>query len=64
MERSVETAALLFLDAERTGGVGLGVEIDEQGMDFPFSERGGEIDCGGGLADATFLDEEADGVSG
>ena len=55
VERSVEAAALLFLDPDRAGGVGLGIEIDEQRVDFAFGERGGKIDGGRGLADAALL---------
>src|SRR5580704_5415369 len=55
VQRAVEAFALLFLDAECAGGIGLRVEVNEQGMDFFLRQRGGEIDRGGGFADATLL---------
>ena len=54
-ERTVEAAALLFFDADGTGGVGLGIEIDQKRVDFLLGESGGEVDGGRGLADAAFL---------
>jgi hypothetical protein len=41
--------------AERAGGVGLRIEIDEQSLYAPRGEAGREVDAGGGLADAAFL---------
>ena len=52
---TVEGAALLLLDADGGGGIGLGVEVHEEGVDFLLGEGGGEVDGGGGLADAALL---------
>ena len=41
--------------AEAAGGVGLGVEVDEQDGLAAFGERRGQVDGGGGLADAALL---------
>src|SRR5690606_19747299 len=52
---AVEGAALLFFHADGGGGVGLGVKIDQKSGDFFLGETGGEVDGGGGLADAALL---------
>ena len=54
-ERAVEAASLLFLDANRAGGIGLRVEIDQEGVDLLLGQGRGEIDGRGGLADAALL---------
>jgi hypothetical protein len=55
VERAVKAAPLLFLDAERAGGIGLRIEVDQERVNLFVGERGGEIDRGGGLADAALL---------
>ena len=45
----------MLLHANRAGGVGLRVEIDEQGVDFFLGQGSGEIDGRGGFADAALL---------
>jgi hypothetical protein len=54
-ERRIEALALLLLDSERTRRIGLGVEVDEKGVDLLLREPGREVDRGRGLADAAFL---------
>ena len=51
-------------EAEAAGGVGLGVAVDEEGGDAFEGEGGGEIDGGGGFADATFLVDDGDDAGG
>ena len=43
------------LDAQRGAGVALRVEVDDQHPQTPPGEGGGDVDRGGGLADATLL---------
>jgi hypothetical protein len=45
----------LSFEAEAAGEVGLGVQVDEEDALLGEGEGGGEIDGGGGLADAAFL---------
>src|SRR5690606_948895 len=44
-----------LVDAAAHGGVALGVEIDQQHPLGRGGQRGGQVDCGGGLADAALL---------
>ena len=53
-------AGFIACEAEAGGGVGLGIAIDEQGGDTVQSECGGEVDGGGGFADATFLVDDGE----
>jgi hypothetical protein len=55
VQRAVKAAPGLFLHAHGAGGVGLGIEVDQQRVDFLFGQRRGQIDGGGGLADAALL---------
>ena len=47
--------ARAVLDAQRRAGVALRVEVDDQDLHSVQRERGGEVDGGGGLADAALL---------
>ena len=40
---------------EAHGGVGLRIEVDQQRLETFVGDRGGQVDGGGGLSDATFL---------
>src|SRR5205814_5692194 len=46
---------IAFVDTAAHGGVALRVKIDEQNTSPGLGERGGEVDAGGRLADATLL---------
>ena len=53
------------IESEAGGGVGLGVEIDEQHGMAELRQRGAEVDGGGRLADAPLLvDDGEDGCPG
>ncbi len=54
--------ALLRVEAERDGRVGLRIEVDEQNLLPEAGEARAEVDRGGALADATLLVDECDGV--
>ena len=55
-ERLVDARCALFvLDAQRGGGVALGVEVDEQHLLAPLGEAGGHVHRGRGLAHAALL---------
>src|SRR5262249_15255166 len=54
----------LRVEAERDGGVGLRVEVDEQDALAEFREARAQVDRGGALADAALLIDECDGVHG
>ena len=54
--------ALLRIQAERDGGVGLRVEIDEQDALTEARQTGAQVHRGGALADAALLVDECDGV--
>ena len=45
----------MVLDAEGRGGVALRVDIDDQDVQSGGSQRGSDVDRGGGLADAALL---------
>ena len=47
-------------DAEGGGGAALDVEVDEEDAVAAAGEAGGEVDRGGGLADAALLVRDAD----
>lgn len=51
----VDAGAGGFFHAEATGGVGLGVQINQQDLLAALGEAGGQIDGGGGFADSAFL---------
>ena len=42
------------------GAVGLGIEVDQEGLQTLGGEGGGEVDGGGGLPDSPFLIRDAD----
>jgi hypothetical protein len=48
------------VDAAAHRGVALGVQVNQQHAHGRLGERGGEIDRGGGLADAAFLIRDGD----
>ena len=50
----------LALQAEAAGEVGLRIEVDEQHALLGHGEGRGEVDGGGGFADATFLVGDSD----
>ena len=50
-------------EAEAAGGVGLGIAVDEEGWSLVRGKRGGEVDGGGRLADATLLVGDRDDSS-
>ena len=54
-EGSVNGLALERRKAEAAGGIGLGIEVDEQDARAAVGEAGGEIDRGRGLTHAAFL---------
>ena len=43
------------VDPQRRGGVALGIGVDHQYPVSTLGDIGGEIDCGGGFADAALL---------
>ena len=45
----------LTFEADAAGEVGLRIEVDEQDALLGHREGGGEVDGGGGFADAAFL---------
>ena len=45
----------VVVDAERGAGVALRVDVDDQHGQSGLGQRGGDVDGGGGLADATLL---------
>ncbi len=51
-------------EAEASGGVGLGVAVDEEGWKAFEGEGGGEVDGGGGFADSAFLIDDGDDLGG
>ncbi len=51
-------------EAEASGGVGLGVAVDEEGGKAFEGEGGGEVDGGGGFADSTLLVDDGDDLRG
>jgi hypothetical protein len=54
-KRAVETSALGFFETESAGGIGLGIEIDEQHALAAGGHARGKIDGGGGFSDTAFL---------
>ena len=54
-ENGVEAFAGRVLEAEATGRIGLGVEIDEEDATARLRRPRGQMDGGGGLADPAFL---------
>jgi hypothetical protein len=59
-ENVVDAGAGGFFDAQAAGGVGLGIEVDQENLLAALGQAGGEIDGGGGLADAAFLVGDGD----
>ena len=57
-------AVVVAAEAQASGGVGLGVAVDEQGREAFEGERGGEVDGGGGFADAALLVDDGDDFGG
>ncbi len=55
---------ILTGEAEATGGVGLGVAVDEEGGEAFEGEGCGEVDGGGGLADSSLLVDDSDDLGG
>ena len=55
VQDAVHRAAFRLLEAEGAGGVGLGVQVDEQGGEAEPGEPGRQVDGGGRLADAALL---------
>lgn len=57
LERLVLEEGVVFegLDAEAGSRVALGVEVDQQRFLACQGKGSGEVDCGGGFANATFL---------
>jgi len=53
-------AVVVAAEAEAAGGVGLWVDIDQQRGKAFEGQRGGQVDGGGGLADAAFLVDDGD----
>ena len=51
-------------ESEATGGIGLGIAVDEEGWEAFEGEGGGEIDGGGGLAYSPFLVDYSDDFAG
>ena len=51
-------------EAEAAGGVGLWVYIDEEGGQTVKGKGGGEVNGGGGFADATFLVDDGEDAAG
>jgi hypothetical protein len=47
-------------EAEASGGVGLGVAVDEEGGEAFEGDGGGQVDGGGGFADSPFLVNDGD----
>jgi len=47
-------------EAEAPGGVGLGVAVDEEGLEAFQGDGGGEVDGGGGFADPALLVDDGD----
>lgn len=56
----VDAAALGFLKTETAGGVGLGVDIDEEDAATLGGEAGREVDAGRGFTDAALLIGDGD----
>ena len=54
-ENGVEAFAGHVLQAEATGGIGLGIKIDEEDPATCFGRSRGEVNGGGGLADPALL---------
>ncbi len=54
-EWAVDGVAIDAIEAEGAGGVGLGVEVDEEDALAKGREAGGQINGGGGFADSAFL---------
>src|SRR5262249_10556836 len=54
-QRLINAAAGKFFQAERAGGIGLGIEINEQRPQPAFRQAGGHADGSRGLAHAPFL---------
>ena len=54
-KHGVEAFSRDMLQAETAGGVGLGIQVDEEDSPPGFSGPGGQVDGGGGLAHASFL---------
>ena len=61
---ATDGVALLEAHAERGGGRALDVEIDEQHLVAAAREARGEVDRGGGLADAALLIRDAENGHG
>jgi hypothetical protein len=52
---AIGAGAGLFFEAEPTGGIGLGVAINQEDALADGGQTGGEVDGGGCFTDATFL---------
>jgi len=61
-EHEVVDGGTVFVapEAEASGGVCLGIDVDEQGWDAFECQRGGEIDSRSGFTDSAFLIDDGD----
>jgi hypothetical protein len=56
-------AAVVALEAEARGGVGLGIAINEEDLEPLERQAGGKINGSGGFAHSTLLVDEPDDLS-
>jgi hypothetical protein len=57
-------ASFVTGEAEASGGVGLGVAVDEKGWDAFQGQRGGQINGCGGLAYSALLVDDGEDLGG